>query len=219
MSWCTEHISPERRREIAEILIAESATGRVKSVEQSRSELIGLCPLHEETNPSFAYNWAKDVFNCSSGCGGGDLLKLFGLLRGLDKTEGFKIFIREFCPDLARAGRDPAPAPPRKLALAQKPPEPEPEAEPIPEAEWEKLPPLSERMLARLEDTRGWSREVMIRLDLRFIEYGGAGRVAIPIRDEIGRLMNIRMYAPGKSENKVLNAKGHGQVRLWPVRD
>lgn len=40
-----------------------------------RFESVGLCPLHEETRPSFYVNTRKDVFYCH-GCGqGGDLIR------------------------------------------------------------------------------------------------------------------------------------------------
>jgi DNA primase len=49
----------------------------------SRSEFVGLCPLHEETRPSFYVNTRKDVFYCH-GCGqGGDLLRFIQLSRHL----------------------------------------------------------------------------------------------------------------------------------------
>ena len=42
-----------------------------------RGEYVGLCPLHEETRPSFYVNTRKNVFYCH-GCGeGGDLLRSF----------------------------------------------------------------------------------------------------------------------------------------------
>jgi DNA primase len=45
----------------------------------SRSEFVGLCPLHEETRPSFYVNTRKDVFYCH-GCGqGGDLIRFIQL--------------------------------------------------------------------------------------------------------------------------------------------
>ena len=48
-----------------------------------RGEYVGLCPLHEETRPSFYVNTRKDVFYCH-GCGeGGDLLRFLQLSRRL----------------------------------------------------------------------------------------------------------------------------------------
>ena len=99
-----------------------------------------------------------------------------------------------------------------KAALPAQSPEPEP----IPESFWEALPPLPDEWAASLVETRGWSREVMTRLDLRLACIGKTERVAIPIRDEQGRLLNIRKYSPGAAEIKVLSESGHGQVRLWP---
>ena len=49
----------------------------------SRSEFVGLCPLHEETRPSFYVNTRKNVFYCH-GCGqGGDLIRFIQLSRRL----------------------------------------------------------------------------------------------------------------------------------------
>jgi DNA primase len=48
-----------------------------------RSEFVGLCPLHDETRPSFYVNTRKDVFYCH-GCGqGGDLIRFIQLSRHL----------------------------------------------------------------------------------------------------------------------------------------
>jgi DNA primase len=52
-----------------------------------RWEYVGLCPLHEETRPSFYINTRKDVFYCH-GCGrGGDLIRFLQLSRGLSLRE------------------------------------------------------------------------------------------------------------------------------------
>jgi DNA primase len=45
----------------------------------SRQEWVGLCPLHQETRPSFYVNAAKNLFYCH-GCGqGGDLIRFVQL--------------------------------------------------------------------------------------------------------------------------------------------
>jgi putative DNA primase/helicase len=212
MSWCTDNLSPERRREIAEQVIASSGTGKVTSRENSRAELIGLCPLHEESNPSFSYNYGKDVFNCSGCQTAGDLIELYTQVMGLDQKTGFKRFIAEYAPDLARSGKaGPKPAKPKPGLKVVKPPKV------IPEDRWTALKPLSDAMITQLVHTRGWSREIIAKLDLKQIFTGDTARVAIPIRDKQGRLLNIRKYSPGAAENKVLSEKGHGETRWWPV--
>ena len=69
----------KRRTPLIEYLHQHNWTGHPAS----RSEFVGLCPLHEETRPSFYVNTRKDVFYCH-GCGqGGDLIRfvqLFGQL-------------------------------------------------------------------------------------------------------------------------------------------
>jgi len=49
----------------------------------SRQELVGLCPFHQETRPSFYVNAAKNLFYCH-GCGrGGDLIRFVQLFLNL----------------------------------------------------------------------------------------------------------------------------------------
>jgi DNA primase len=51
------------------------------------SEVVGLCPLHPETRPSFYVNTRKDVFYCH-GCGkGGDLIRFVELSRSLSFSQ------------------------------------------------------------------------------------------------------------------------------------
>jgi putative DNA primase/helicase len=217
MSWCQDHLSPERRREIAEALIRDSGGGKVTQVQAARRSLIGLCPLHSESNPSFGYDWGKDVFNCSGCQESGDLIKLFWLLRGLDQKQGFKRFLQDFAPEHLRSGqagpggsRRPAPPPPPE-------PEPEPEGPFLDESAYQALEQLTEAMIIQLCKERGWSKDVIAAQDLRLIWVGSEPRVAMPVRDEEGRLLNIRKYAPRAKQNKVLSVDGHGKVRLWPL--
>ena len=66
-----------RRLPLLEYLRQQKWTGRPAG----RAEWVGLCPLHEETRPSFYVNTRKDVFYCH-GCGqGGDLIRFVQLSR------------------------------------------------------------------------------------------------------------------------------------------
>ena len=69
----------KRRTPLLDYLRQHNWTGHPAS----RSEFVGLCPLHEESRPSFYVNTRKDVFYCH-GCGrGGDLIRFVQLSRGL----------------------------------------------------------------------------------------------------------------------------------------
>jgi DNA primase len=65
----------KRRLPLLEYLRQHNWTGRPAG----RFELVGLCPLHEEIQPSFYVNTRKNVFYCH-GCGqGGDLIRFVQL--------------------------------------------------------------------------------------------------------------------------------------------
>ncbi len=245
MGWALEHLSELQRREIARRLF------RVR--EESGDWLRGHCPLpgHPDRHPSFAYNAAKDQFKCYSHPGGelwGDLIDLYGLVHGLNKAEAFRRFREEHEPkawapkggraaagEVSEADRGyPHASPPAARRPSYRAPsKSSPGPAFIPEDEWRALPPLPEAWLARLESQRGWRREVMARLDLRHYcnlqredrpLTGREGRVAIPVRDEKGRLVNIRLYLPGADRAKVFSyrmgpkkgGKSFGTPRLWP---
>ncbi len=102
----------------------------------------------------------------------------------------------------------------------------------IPEADLESLEPLPREWIERLESQRGWTPGVVQTLDLRLWRppdwmKDKSPRIAIPIRDDQGRLVNIRLYRPGGAKrNKVMSwwrGSGHDKIsyghppRLWPA--
>ena len=76
-------VTLKRRMPLLDYLRQHNWTGH----HAGRFEFVGLCPLHEENQPSFYVNSRKDVFYCH-GCGqGGDLIRFIQLSRHLSFRE------------------------------------------------------------------------------------------------------------------------------------
>ena len=178
--------------------------------------MFGLCPIHGEkpdtTSLSFSYNYKTDKYHCFSCGAGGDLASLWQEIQGQPGKEGFKAFCSAYHIDQdGKPGVRLKPTPKADSSSKDK------IERFVPEADYESLSELPEAWLTRLETERGWSREVISRLGLKLWrnEYGEE-RVAIPIRDDQGQLLNIRLYQPGATQNKMRSwGKGFGNVRLW----
>ncbi len=223
MGIAKKHLSDIERKNIAKDLFT------VTSTEEKKGELHGLCPIHQESNPSFSYNFLKDNYNCFSCGASGDLLKLWSEVNGLGQKEGFKAFCEKFALPLGgdQKQRDAA----AKGAGGG-------EYEPISHEKtlelmhlaWEKFPALPDAWIERLEKTRGWSRKWIEILDLRIetyrltkkgylVQIKTPEKIAIPIRDALGNLVNIRLYHEGAKQYKIISfAKLTGSSRLFPAQ-
>jgi DNA primase len=86
----------KRRTPLLDYLRQHNWTGHPTS----RCEFVGLCPLHEESRPSFYVNTRKDVFYCH-GCGqGGDLIRFVQLSRGLSFCQSLASLDPEIAPEV-----------------------------------------------------------------------------------------------------------------------
>ena len=58
------------------VRLIESYGTRLKDRGGTRGEMIGLCPVHDDKNPSLVVNRQKNVWNCLGACGcGGDVIQ------------------------------------------------------------------------------------------------------------------------------------------------
>lgn len=58
--------------------------GQYTQLKQAGDEFAGLCPLHDETTPSFSYNKDKGTFHCFGCHASGDIIQLVMLKHGLN---------------------------------------------------------------------------------------------------------------------------------------
>jgi hypothetical protein len=212
-----------QREEIARKLF------QVRSVRGS--ELHGLCPYHEDSNPSFSYNVEKDVFNCLACGAGGDLIKLWSKAAGSGNlTDDFKAFCRQYGIELEGRG-----ASQTNDGRVKKKKPGSCEDQPVQPSDlsraWAGMDPLPDSWKEKLKSARGWSDDVMERLDLRVQSWrwdkrigelkkvDAPERIAIPVFDIDGNLVNIRCYKPGGGANKIFSfGPGCGRARLFPAR-
>ncbi|MCF6178573.1 MAG: CHC2 zinc finger domain-containing protein [Geopsychrobacter sp.] len=196
MGWAADNLSADERRRIGEGLF------RVERV-YGDAKLHGYCPLHnDKSSASFVYHFDSDWYKCQSCKEGGDLVNLWCLVNGLDRQD-LKAFKDEFGDSVPRSTSK-SPAKKQKI-------KPKFEPSPVPdvfidEAVLEALPPLPAERIAELQESRGWTAEAIARMDLReFVAGGRFKKIAMPIRDDEGRLCNVRLYQPGAKKMKMIS--------------
>ncbi len=107
MGIAKEHLTQADRTDIARRYLAEP--------KMRGSEIWANCPWHVESTPggAFSYNPETDLAYCNS-CGArGDLVDVYGGVRGMGKEEAFREFVAELCPQAKQtARRQKTPRPP-----------------------------------------------------------------------------------------------------------
>jgi putative DNA primase/helicase len=199
MGWALEHLGEAECKAIAADLF------RVEKIYDTKMH--GFCPIHgDQKSSSFFYNWARDSYSCSS-CGEkGDLVKLWCLVNGLDGQD-LGAFMKENSDDALSS----SPRAERKKPAADRTDHSNRSRQRlpdvfIPEETLEALPEIPEEALIEIMAARKWGRETLERLGLkRFTDIKGNHRFAVPIRDDQGRLCNIRLYMPGADRFKLIS--------------
>jgi hypothetical protein len=80
--------------------------GKAKEHLAGRNELPGLCPFHDDSNPSFGYNYEKDQYHCFTCGADSDLIELWSHVRGTgNEADDFNAFCREHGLQLTGSGK------------------------------------------------------------------------------------------------------------------
>jgi DNA primase len=64
--------------------------GQYVDLKPTASGAIGLCPFHDDHNPSFGVNAEGNYWHCFAGCGGGSVIDFWMKWRECDFTTAIK---------------------------------------------------------------------------------------------------------------------------------
>ena len=106
MARIPEH---EIERLKAEVSVERLAEARGIKLERHGADLIGLCPFHDDQNPSLVITPSKNLWHCLGACGGGG-----SVIDWVEKSKGVSFrhaieLLRANHPSLAAPGPDCAP--------------------------------------------------------------------------------------------------------------
>ena len=176
--------------------------GNIKQIRDSNNEWkVGLCPLHNDKHPSFAFNTKTLQWVCFKGCGKGSSFDYLIITEGGD-----------FKDTLLRLGR--------RLGIPL--PDNKPAKPPINEDivnKYNKNLDINPDIRRYLNEKRGLSDMVIAKYQIGWDTK--RQRNTIPIRDIRGNIMNIRFYN-AKKDPKIMSYKvgnyGYGSpARLYGV--
>jgi putative DNA primase/helicase len=193
-----------------------------------KGELFGLCPIHGESETtaslSFSYNIILDTYHCFSCGADGDLIKLYSEVNHLGQKDGFKSFCEKYNIPIGETyNHKKDDRPDAEISIDQ--------IIALMREAWEKFPPLPEECVSRMVKERAWSDQCIKFLDLRLqtvrldkktgrlAQISKPVKIAIPIYNEHGSLVNIRLYEPGAKQFKIISfAQSTGDSRLFPAK-
>ena len=103
------YVPPELKARIKrEISIQRLAEARGIKLRRSGKELIGLCPFHQDRNPSLNIDPVKNVWHCKGACGeGGDVIEWVKRAEGISFTHAVELLKRNYLPSAASTAEPP----------------------------------------------------------------------------------------------------------------
>lgn len=180
--------------------------------ESADGEQRAFCPICEDpetsSSPSASFNAADGVWNCLKNDHGGSI---YELSQELKKVKGWDIrsaamkakrndpeFLKKLESGLQNAGK-------RSQDL--------PDDAQI--ADWSRRLLKTKDVLADFQDARGISTATIREMDIGW----NGSRYTIPVRDEDGEIINVRMYKlhASSANDKMLNIPGHGTAAIYGV--
>lgn len=116
-------ITKEKIMEIKNAADIHDVISEFIPLKQAGKDYIGLCPFHNEKNPSFSVSAGKRMYYCF-GCGAsGDVFKFLKIYKGLSFIDAVKDLVARYGIDLpgggAAASRCGTPRPPKSTILKQ----------------------------------------------------------------------------------------------------
>jgi DNA primase catalytic core len=101
-----------------EVSVERLAQARGIKLRRSGKELIGLCPFHQDTNPSLTIDPKKNMWHCKGACGeGGDVIQWVMRAQGVSFRHALELLRRDHLP----MANVPAGPPPKRTVTTKLP--------------------------------------------------------------------------------------------------
>ncbi len=175
----------EYKQKIIERLKWEDVYSGIENKSANDGEWItGLCPFHQDTNPSFSFNKSTLQWVCFAECGKGDVFDFIMNTSGNNfKDTLFDLGDRYNIP--------------RPKCSENRPPICEDKIK-----EWQSYLNINQEGKRYLIEERGLTEETIQRYSIGWDSK--RQRYTIPVRDENGRVVNVRLYSK-RQEPKMIN--------------
>src|SRR5271168_196084 len=96
MPYVPQEVKERLKKEVSIQRLAEARGIKLRRVGK---ELIGLCPFHDDRNPSLNIDPVKNVWSCKGACGeGGDVIRWVARAEGISDTHALELLKGDYLP-------------------------------------------------------------------------------------------------------------------------